>query len=312
MANYRALTSTLNLSNTNVVVLGGTTGIGAAIAVRFAALGASVLVMGRTEAAGADVVRAMQSASGDGTAATLSYGRADLGTVTGIRNAADDIAAWAGPKGVDYLIQSQGTLFRGPATGIWPPSTESVTCAFHTQVLSHFLVPYLLLSRAEPVLRDGARVFNVARPGEIGRTIDMDDVMGLQLMEGRARAFVGGLLKWAFIIDLFTEEFNRRFPRTRTLHAFPGSVATTNKTHPSLPWIYRAIGWLATWFAQAPADYADVAVWEAASEEWKTKDWTFCDYRGKEVKVDESVLVDDGLRVGVWDKLLEMGGEKRV
>ena len=64
-----------------------------------------------------------------------------------------------------------------------------------------------------------------------------------------------------------TQEFNRRFPGTRTLHAFPRSVATTNKTHPSLPWIYRAVGWVATWFAQAPADYADVAMWETASEE---------------------------------------------
>ena len=109
MANYRALTSTPNLSNTSVVILGGTSGIGAAIAVRFAALGASVLVMGRTEAA--DAVREMQSALGDGTGATLSYGHADLSAVAGIRSAADDIAAWAGPKGVRYLIQSQGPSF---------------------------------------------------------------------------------------------------------------------------------------------------------------------------------------------------------
>ena len=67
--------------------------------------------------------------------------------------------------------------------------------AFHAQVLSHFLVPYLLLERVEPVLRDGARIFNVARPWETGRAIDMDDIVGLQLMEGGGRAFVGGLLK---------------------------------------------------------------------------------------------------------------------
>ena len=80
-----------------------------------------------------------------------------------------------------------------------------MTRGFHAQVLSHFLVPYLLLSRADPVLHEGARVFNVARPGEMGRAIDMDDIVGLKLMEGGARAFVAGLLKWAFIIDLFTE-----------------------------------------------------------------------------------------------------------
>ncbi|KAF7980024.1 hypothetical protein HWV62_40144 [Athelia sp. TMB] len=213
MVNYHALTSTLNLSGTRVVVLGGTSGIGAGIAVRFAALGSSVLVMGRNESAGNDVVRAMQSAAGDNTTAKLNYGRADLGSVAGIKGAVNDIAAWA---------------------------------------------------------------------------------------------------RWVFAMDLFTEEFNRRFPGTRTMHAYPGNVATNNMTHASLPWIVRCIGTIVRWFGRTTADYAEIAVWQIASDEWKTKGWAFFDQYARKVMVDERVLVDDKLRADVWNKMLELGGEKEV
>lgn len=109
MVNYHALTSSLKLSGTNVVVLGGTQGIGAGIAIRFAELGSSVLVIGRNETAGNAVVNKMQSASADSSEARCTFIRADLGTVDGIRGAAYDIAAWAGAQGVDYLFQTQGT-----------------------------------------------------------------------------------------------------------------------------------------------------------------------------------------------------------
>lgn len=109
MVDYHALTSALNLSGTNVVVVGGTHGIGAAIALRFAELGSSVLIMGRNEPAGNAIVSAMRSAAT--TEATFTFVRADLGAVDAIRKAADDIAEWAGAQGgggVDYLVQCQG------------------------------------------------------------------------------------------------------------------------------------------------------------------------------------------------------------
>lgn len=63
MVDKHALTSALNLTGTNVVVIGGTQGMDAAIAVRLAELGSSVLVMGRSETAADAVVNKMQSAA---------------------------------------------------------------------------------------------------------------------------------------------------------------------------------------------------------------------------------------------------------
>ena len=108
MVNWHALTSSLDLSGTNVVISGGTSGIGAGIAVRCASLGASVLVMGRNQTAGDAVVAQMKSAAGDRATATLAFARTDVASVEGMRAAADTIAAWAGSKGVDYFYQTQG------------------------------------------------------------------------------------------------------------------------------------------------------------------------------------------------------------
>lgn len=100
-----------------------------------------------------------------------------------MRGAADDIAAWAGAQGVDYLFQIQGKYMRsnmriylttenlplhtgGPAAMTLLPTPESMTVAFNVQMLSHFLIPYILLSHPQPILRDGAQVCTICRPDE--------------------------------------------------------------------------------------------------------------------------------------------------
>ncbi|KZP12854.1 hypothetical protein FIBSPDRAFT_869840 [Athelia psychrophila] len=215
--------------------------------------------------------------------AAAAFVRADLGTVDAIRKAADDIAEWAGAHGggVDYLVQSQG----GPAMGIWPPTRESATMGFNVQILSHFLLPYLLLVRPAPVLR----------------------------------------LSMVFMVDLYTEEFNRRFPHTRSMHIFPGNVATGSLSGPAYRWYIRLLGALLALFAQTPEAYADVVVWHHASDEWKNgknatgtggRGLAFFDHKGKEVRVDRRVTAEEegggGLRAGVWAKMLELAGEKQL
>ena len=58
---------------------------------------------------------------------------------------------------------------------------------------------------------------------------------------------------------------------------------------------------------RSPEQYADVAIWEIASEDAKALDRTFWDEYGRGVDVDERVKTDSQLRVRVWDKLLELG-----
>ena len=114
MPDFHALTSSLTFPNTNVVVIGGTQSIGAGIAIRFAELGASVLIIGRNELNGNEMVKKMENASSSSNngrgynGAKFGFARRDLSSVEEIKSAAQDIAIWAGKVGVQYLFQSQG------------------------------------------------------------------------------------------------------------------------------------------------------------------------------------------------------------
>jgi len=96
MPNFHALTSALTFPDTNVVVVGGTQGIGAGIAVRFAELGASVLIVGRKETLGSEMIKTLESASqkDGGKTAGVKFGFAcrDLGSVEEIKATTEDIA----------------------------------------------------------------------------------------------------------------------------------------------------------------------------------------------------------------------------
>jgi NAD(P)-dependent dehydrogenase (short-subunit alcohol dehydrogenase family) len=80
-------------------VIGGTQGIGAGIAVQFAELGTSVLVVGHNKALGNEIVKTLKTAAQkngwDGGRVRFGFSRRDLGSVEQIRAAAEDIARWA-------------------------------------------------------------------------------------------------------------------------------------------------------------------------------------------------------------------------
>ena len=59
--------------------------------------------------------------------------------------------------------------------------------------------------------------------------------------------------------------------------------------------------------ACSPAQYADIVIWEIASEEARKMNRTFWDRFGQEVFVDRRVKNDAELRERVWDKLLQLG-----
>ena len=115
MPDLKALVSALNFQNKNVVVVGGTQGIGSGIAIRFAELGAAVLIVGRNEMLGSEMVKKLEKASFtgdwddyDGIARRFKFVKRDLSKVGDIKEAAEDIAEWAGKNGIHYLFQCQG------------------------------------------------------------------------------------------------------------------------------------------------------------------------------------------------------------
>lgn len=103
------------------VVAGGTQGIGAGIALRFALAGASVWVIGRSEGRGAEIVKKLEQASleaarrGNGLSESSSkpdhaFLRADLSDVDEIKRVAEEVKKRAGSRGIDWLFETQGKI----------------------------------------------------------------------------------------------------------------------------------------------------------------------------------------------------------
>jgi NAD(P)-dependent dehydrogenase (short-subunit alcohol dehydrogenase family) len=109
----------LNGSN-RAVVAGGTQGIGAGIALKFALAGSSVWIIGRSEERGAEVVKKLQQASlegarrrqraGDAEKPDFDFFKADLSDVEEVKRVAGEVKKRAGSKGIDWLFETQGAF----------------------------------------------------------------------------------------------------------------------------------------------------------------------------------------------------------
>lgn len=89
-----------------VVITGATSGIGKAIALRFASLGDKVIVSGRNAKRGQDVANACKAQGGDG-----QFVQTDLADPSSITALADETTRLFGPAHV--LVNSGGILQNG-------------------------------------------------------------------------------------------------------------------------------------------------------------------------------------------------------
>lgn len=119
-SSYIKATDSINdLDGSNkAVVAGGTQGIGAGIALRFALAGASVWIIGRSEGRGAEVVKKLEQASLESARrrnkdigsikVDHTFLRADLSDVDEIKRVAVEVKKRAGSNGIDWLFETQG------------------------------------------------------------------------------------------------------------------------------------------------------------------------------------------------------------
>ncbi|CAD6886970.1 unnamed protein product [Tilletia controversa] len=255
----------VNLDEQRAVVAGGTQGIGAGIALRFAKAGAEVWIIGRNEDKAAGVLEQLKKASEEHAAQQPKQGshstphheffKADLSQPKDMDRVAAEIAKRAGDAGVDHLIECQG----GPPTGAYKPLPHS-EFAFSVQCLSRFRI-------AERLLQSGTikqSVLFVAVPGAGGKTLDVDDVDFKKKYEaGRWWSFPLGLVRMgtrdSAVLDCVAQSLAQKYPKHNIVHLFPGIVATDAVANVGYPW---PIPLLARTFAPLVArraeDYAQV------------------------------------------------------
>ena len=133
------------LAGKRALVTGGTSGIGRATAEAHAREGAYVLVSGRSEARGGEVVAAIREAGGD-----AEFVPADLGDV-------DDVRALAArASDVDVLVNNAGVFPAGP-------THELSESAFDEAFAVNVKAPFLLTAAIAPkmVERGGGSIVNV-------------------------------------------------------------------------------------------------------------------------------------------------------
>jgi NAD(P)-dependent dehydrogenase (short-subunit alcohol dehydrogenase family) len=233
-----------------VLITGGTSGIGRAAATALAAMGAEVVVTGRSKERGEAAVEEIRGTSGS---KGVSLVLADLAVQAEVRELAQEFRERH--DRLDVLVSNAGL--------IQSRRTETPDGLELTLVVNH-LAPFLLTNLLLDLLKKSApsRVITVSSEARRGASINFDDLQS----ERRYRAFqVYGMTKLANI--LFTYELAERSKGTgvvaNCLH--PGAVNTnfgsSNRSFGTL--LFRAF----KPFMRTPEEGADTVVYLASSSE---------------------------------------------
>jgi NAD(P)-dependent dehydrogenase (short-subunit alcohol dehydrogenase family) len=191
-----------------IVVTGSTDGLGRAVALELGSMGAHVIVHGRNEERGQEVVRLIQE-EGTGSARFI---RADLASFDDVRALARTILDEY--DRLDVLVNNAG-IGRGADQTLREVSQDGHELRFQVNHLAGFLLTHELL----PLLRASApaRIVNVASGAQTA--IDFEDVMLEREYNGSTAYAQSKLAQVLFTFDLAEE--------------LEGTGVTVNALHPA-------------------------------------------------------------------------------
>ena len=236
------------LAGCSAIVTGANSGIGEAVCVELARLGATVHMLVRSRERGEHALNRISEASGSNT---IELHICDLASLASIREFASGFLASGAT--LDVLINNAGVL---------PAERSRTDEGFELTFVTNVLGPFLLTAQLLPALRRSAsaRVINVSSGGMYTSRINLDDLQ-LERREFRGTAFYAHTKRAEVILS---EEWGRRLaPYGITVHSMhPGWVATAGVAS-SLPGFERVMGPL----LRSPAAGADTIVWLAGSDE---------------------------------------------
>ncbi|KAH8924264.1 NAD(P)-binding protein [Atractiella rhizophila] len=265
-ADIKRSNDALDLSSKQSAVVGGTQGIGEAIAIRLASLGSDVIIIGRNKELGNQVIRQMREVARDESVQTFEFFPADLSEISEMKRLAAVLSERCGNRGIHFLFQTQG----GPPNGQWKETVDGLEHRFAVQILSRFALPYLLASSG--TLKES--VASLADPGGKTEKFDGDDLDLRKVRQSYKLGPISHILASArrdgVVTDAMTLEFNERFPHLKAIHLFPGIVPTKAASNMGFPFpIPQLSASLLPVFSfltrESPNKFADVRIFLAAN-----------------------------------------------
>jgi NAD(P)-dependent dehydrogenase (short-subunit alcohol dehydrogenase family) len=233
------------LEGRTVLVTGPTSGLGRAATDALAALGARIVLVGRSEKRLAAVRDALMARHGEDR---FSIVVADMGSLDSVRDAVRRVEATEAR--LDVLIDNAGAIF--PERRFGPDGIEATLAVL-------VVGPFVLVSGLLPLLRrtPGARVISVTSGGMYSQRLDLDDLQSSGGPFSGSRAYARAKRAQTALV----REWARRLRGTGiAFSAMHPGWADTPGLAETLPGFYRAMRPL----LRTPAEGADTIVWLAA------------------------------------------------
>jgi retinol dehydrogenase-14 len=236
------------------LVTGATSGIGKATAHALAAMGASVVLVGRdTQKGGATVQRIREDTGNE----EVEFLRADLSSQTSIRELADQVLAEH--DRLHVLVNCAGAFFRDRNVTI-----DGLEMTFALNHLAYFLLTTLLLDLLEGSAP--ARVVNVTSGAHSTGRIDFEDLQGERGYRGQAAYNQSKLAN-----VLFTYELARRLDGTGvTVNCVHPGVVRTNFGRQNQPLAWRLVISIVAPFMRSLEKGAETVVYLSSDPEIET------------------------------------------
>ena len=192
----------------NVVITGGTDGIGKAAATRLAKLGARLLLIGRNPDKGEAAVAEIKRIS-DNDAVT--YTQADLSVLKNVRRIAEPIRETF--DRLDVLVHCAGNIFPRQRT----LTEDGLELSFAIQYMARFVLTHELLDLLRAAR--APQVLSVIGGGTISGRVDFDNLQG-----EKSYGFTEVIKTTSRAGDLLTFEQALRYPEITFYNYGPGLV----------------------------------------------------------------------------------------
>lgn len=278
------------LAGKTVLVTGPTSGLGKAATEALAALGARVLLVGRSEERLAAVRDALVAAHGGDRFPIVV---ADLGSLASVRTAVARILETE-PR-LDVVVDNAGAIY--PERIVGPDGIEATLAIL-------VVGPFVLITGLLPLLRQtqGSRVIAVTSGGMYTQRLHLDDLQWSGEPFSGARAYAHAKRAQVALVREWARRVTGKGPTFNAMH--PG-WADTPGLAASLPGFYRRMRPL----LRTPAEGADTIVWLATDEAVGTVSGKlFLDRRPRPFDRIPATRLSAADRRRVWDSVVELSG----